>query len=128
MKTNQLTIAEAIEKVNTGFGSVYTKEDVVNLLNSIKENYQPQYRVLSELKDNIVDRVTDRIDEDVIDLDTAEFSIGYDNKIELERVDVNNHEFGRIVEGVIDDIIEYLKADEYTEENSVINQPTEIEG
>ena len=60
----------------------------------------------------IVDRIEtilDRNSRDLVDLDSAEFELNYNNQIELVAVDVNVHE---IIEHVTDVIDSYVVVDE----------------
>ncbi len=49
-----MTKEQAIEKLNDNFGSIYSKEDVINLLNSI-ETPQSEMKLDEQLIDNIID-------------------------------------------------------------------------
>jgi len=141
MNTNQLTIAEAIEKVTTGFSSVYTKEDVIGLLNAIQlpepvERLTPISERLSDIKDSIVDRITDHFDNDIVDFSSATFRLDYGNTIELEDIDLDHRAIGRIVEDVLTDVIFDLREEEQKndvpveseEESSLEGKNEEIEG
>ena len=139
MNKNSLTIAEAISKVQEGFGSVYTKEDVMTLLQAIKlpePQLTPISERLSELKDGIVDRILDRIDNDIVDYSSAEFEINYGNTLELSSVDISHRLLGNIIEGELEDVICDLRAEEEkndvevgsVEESSLEGKNEEIEG
>ena len=49
-----MTKEQAIEKLNDNFGSIYSKEDVINLLNSI-ETPQSEMKLDEQLINNIID-------------------------------------------------------------------------
>jgi len=49
-----MTKEQAIEKLNDNFGSIYSKEDVINLLNSI-ETPQSEIKLDEELINKIID-------------------------------------------------------------------------
>lgn len=129
MKTNSLTIAEAIQKVEQGFGSVYTKEDVISLLNALKvdggseaTSMQDVIKELKNLKNKIVDKVMENMESDVIDYDSASFSIEYDNKIQVDSIDLDDYQVEMAIKTAIDDVVEELeeqmKDDENVEEDS----------
>ena len=129
MKTKSLTVAEAIEKVEQGFGSVYTKEDVILLLNALKveggseaTSMQDVIKELKNLKNKIVDKVMENMESDVIDYDSASFSIEYDNKIQVDSIDLDDYQVEMAIKTAIDDVVEELeeqmKDDENVEEDS----------
>lgn len=117
MKTNNLTIAEAIQKVEDGFGSVYTKEDVINILNSIKANEGGESTPihlfidgLEKIKEKIMDRIMENMDLSVVDLDSASFSINY-NQVEIDDISLDNSEVERIIGHSLNEVIADLQAD-----------------
>ena len=129
MKTKSLTIAEAIQKVEEGFGSVYTKEDVILLLNSLKveggsesTSMKDVIKELKNLKNKIVDKVMENMESEVIDYDSACFTIEYDNKIQIDSIDLDDYQVERAIETAIDDVIdgmeEEMKDDENVEKDS----------
>ena len=59
----------------------------------------------SELASNISSKLESLLDnnsDDFVDLDSAEFELNYDNKIELSRVDVNIREIIQYVDKVLE--------------------------
>jgi hypothetical protein len=50
-----MTKEQAIEKLNDNFGSIYSKEDVINLLNSINAPQQTEIKLDEELINRIID-------------------------------------------------------------------------
>lgn len=50
-----MTKEQAIEKLNNNFGSIYSKEDVINLLNSIDAPQQTEIKLDEELINTIID-------------------------------------------------------------------------
>lgn len=50
-----MTKEQAIEKLNDNFGSIYSKEDVINLLNSIDAPQQTEIKLDEELINRIID-------------------------------------------------------------------------
>ena len=63
-----------------------------------------------------LESILDNNSEDLVDLDSAEFELGYDNRVELSRVDVNTSS----IRGYIDDILELyiIEEDDIEEEDS----------
>jgi Txe/YoeB family toxin of Txe-Axe toxin-antitoxin module len=108
-------------KVLNAFPSIYTKDDVIKLIDELQTEVtkQPQTDIatLEELKQNLLETLERKIDNldsaDVVDFDSADFMIGYRNTIEIESIDVNNSTLFNEIETMINDEFDnYLKADE----------------
>jgi len=102
-------LQETVASVQNAPSSIFTKDDVLNLLNGIefpKEaviNPLTQFQIESLTK-KIVDAVTsnaDDLDTDCIDTDSAEFSLDYNYRIELDSVGFDG---GRVADQVLDGI------------------------
>jgi hypothetical protein len=74
-----------------------------------------------ELASNIsskLESILDNNSDDLVDLDSAEFELNYDNRIELNRVDVSVSEIMEHVVAVMDDFVnevEDLQVEAYNE-------------
>jgi len=115
-----MTKQEAINRVNEGVGSIYTKEDVTNLINQIEETKvettdEPQGLrgdIIRFISNNWVD-VADIFGElqmeltsnTIVQMDECEFSLEYGNKIELSDVSFDEYE----IESKLDNCKEALK-------------------
>jgi hypothetical protein len=125
MKNLQDTVAS----VQNAPSSIFTKDDVLNLLNGIEI---PKEAVINPLTDfqirSLIEKITDAItsnaddlNSDCIDTDSAEFSLNYDNRVELDSVGFDS---GRVVDQVLDgveDVIEkwFEKAFPESEEDEI---------
>jgi len=97
---------EAINKVNEGIGSIYTKEDVINIINKIEDNavaFDGEEIVKAvnkawenDMSDMIDDAKYKVKDNDSIDMNECEMYMETDNRVVLN--DVTWHDY------VIDDI------------------------
>ena len=79
-----------LQSVQSSVSSIFTKEDVINLINSIEES---KGRVITTQQindaiDEVVNWAERRVDN-LIDLDSAEFEISYNKHIELTGVDID---------------------------------------
>ena len=105
------SIQEAVASVQNAFPSIYTKDDVIKLLESIEITSAPTFsqETIEKLIDAVTTATTKRIErmnmQDVVDKDSAEFSIGYHNVIELDSVDVDTCAVADEVETVVQDAI-----------------------
>lgn len=87
-----------LQSVQNSVSSIFSKEDVINLINSVEGGG----RVIS------VDSIQRAIDEtinwiennerDVLDLDSAEFEISYNNQLECTNVPINVEVFRNALE------------------------------
>ena len=121
-----MTKQEAINRVNEGVGSIYTKEDVTNLINQIEETKvettdEPQglrgdiIRYLSEQWDDkgaeiFGDLQMELRDNSIVQMDECEFSLEYGNKIELSDVSFDEYEIESKVESCSNDLKEWVLA------------------
>ena len=103
----KVSIDQAITNVNECMSSVFTKEDVVNLL----RNLEVKSNKLSKL--DLVDFVTSYVETqveqldagDILDLSSAEFDLN-GNEITLESVDVDTRDLTRNILGEINESVD----------------------
>ena len=115
-----MTKQEAINRVNEGVGSIYTKEDVTNLINQIEETKvettdEPQGLrgdIIRFISNNWVDVAEifgelqmELTSNTIVQMDECEFSLEYGNKIELTDVSFDEYE----IESKLDNCKEALK-------------------
>jgi hypothetical protein len=92
---------EAINKVNEGIGSIYTKEDVINIINKIEGNevYFDGEKIVKAIntaweKDmsDMIDEAKDQVqDNDSVDMNECEMYMENDNRVVLNDVTWNNY-------------------------------------
>jgi hypothetical protein len=94
---------QEITKTVDAYPSIFSKDDVVNLLSSLRTNVLTEVSELKpasaitenrfqEFSESVTRSLEDKInrgDIDVYDYSSAEFSINYHNTIEIENLDVN---------------------------------------
>jgi hypothetical protein len=100
MKTNEkMKISDAITKVENGFGSIYSKEDVLNLLSNLEINGSTNDITEEKIRDfceSIKSSIMDN--SSIVDTDNIELSIGYHNQIEIDDVPLSSSEIDSIFE------------------------------
>ena len=96
-----------IAKTIDAYPSIFSKDDVITLLSSLRTESlhaihemlpQPSAYLIDEEKfqefnaavRSSLDNFLDRTNTEVIDFDSAEFNISYDNRLELENICLNN--------------------------------------
>ena len=117
MKKNEL-----IEQLNTAkaLSSTVDIDKVIELIKQIETS-----SITPEIGSEIIDRIErclDRNSDDLVDKDTAEFELNYDNRVELIRVDVNVYE---IIEHVTDIVDSYVELEE--EEGVLVDDIVELD-
>ena len=79
-----------LHSVKHSVSSIFTKEDVINLINSIDEGSSRKITV--DDIERAIDRTISWIENnerEVVDLDSAEFELTYNNQIECTNVPIN---------------------------------------
>ena len=86
-------IQSTICKVHANFSSLFSKEDVIKLLTELDteiRNEDPKPQIDKDVLLTTFRQVLSEKDWDsVVDKDDVEFSIGYDNKIEIDRIAID---------------------------------------
>ena len=108
-----------LEVVQNSVSSIFSKEDVIALINSIEEsNFDVKLisRKLQDLQSTISYEFQNLNSDEVVDYDSVEFSIGYQNRIEVEDMNINIERLTEIVEGAIEEFDRELENLEENEE------------
>jgi hypothetical protein len=96
-----------IAKTIDAYPSIFSKDDVITLLSSLRtESLHAIHEMLPQPSAYLIDEekfqefnaavrskleyFLDRTNTEVIDYDSAEFNVNYDNRIELENICLNN--------------------------------------
>ena len=116
-----------LQSVQNSVSSIFSKEDVINLINSIEEGSSRKITVtdIGRAIDKVVDYL-DRVQREVFDFDNAEFELSYDNRIECVGVPINTDSIREILEnnfmdfGEEEDVVE-LERGEVDEKESEDN-------
>jgi len=109
----KLEVLEALKNQmdcsNQFCGSLYTLEQVIKIVESIEsEESNVKSITLTDIEEHI-DRVINMIEGgrvDIIDRDSAEFGISYDNRIELESININGCELRNVLEEIFLPLVE----------------------
>ena len=88
-----------LQSVQSSVSSIFSKEDVINLINSIEEGSSRKITTvdISRAIDKVVDYM-DRDQRELFDLDSAEFELSYDNRIECVGVPINTDAIREVLE------------------------------
>ena len=106
-KVMQKQIQETINKVSTSFPSLFSREDVIKLLTELDTEIQNEAPKSKVNKDDLLVTFRQMLSEKdwdhLVDKDDVELSIGYDNKIEVDRIAINE-------DYLIDEAVDALEA------------------
>ena len=94
------TKEQAIESVKGSISSIFSKEDVIAIINSIQQENELD-------KEDLIEAILSELTNgrhDVIDLDSAEFEINR-REISLERVDLDEN---RLEEAITSGVNDYI--------------------
>lgn len=106
-----------LESVQNSVSSIFSKEDVINLISSIEEG--SSRKVTTEDIQRAIDQTISWIENnerEVLDLDSAEFEISYSNQLECTNVPINVDE---IREALENNFMDFGEAEEEDEEDVV---------
>ena len=87
-----------LQSVQNSVSSIFSKEDVINLINSIEGGGR---KITTYDIGRAIDKTIDWIENnerDVLDLDSAEFEISYNNQLECTNVPINVEEIRNALE------------------------------
>lgn len=99
MNQIKITKENAIAQVQSSVSSIFSKEDVLFLLNSIEVGSSRKITTLDIQR--AIDRTINWIDNNernVVDLDSAEFEISYNNQLECVGIQTNTDAIREVLE------------------------------
>jgi len=104
----KITKENAVAQVQSSVSSIFTKEDVLFLINSIevKKGISPQD--IERVVDNIMSSLENNSDE-LVDRDSCEFEISYNNRLEVTEVPI---QFDYIREAIENNLCEFEGGEE----------------
>lgn len=109
---------ELIEQL-TATKTLTSTVDIDKVIEMIKQLETPT-TITGELGREIIERIElslDRNSDSLVDLDSAEFELNYDNRIELNRVDVNVCDIMEHVTSIMDEYVIYEEDECKSNEN-----------
>ena len=96
-----------LQSVQDSVSSIFTKENVITLINLIDEG--SSRKITPEDIGRAIDKSISWIEDnerDVLDLDSAEFEISYNNQLECTNVPINVEEIRQALENIFCDFAE----------------------
>ena len=116
-------IESAIEKISTSFPSLYSKEDVIKVLQDLNREMESEPKEEPGINLEVLVKSFKSSFEDVdfegfIDKDDAEISLSYDNRIEVENIPIDDYGLVERAVSILEEVIEALKDEPQEEEGS----------
>ena len=93
---------QTIETLQNQLPSFYSLEQVINIINSIEDNSNT---LSNDLVQAVIKSTRHALNNDsgeLVNRDSAEFELGYDNRIELSCIDIDVHRILDIFEEELD--------------------------
>jgi hypothetical protein len=104
----KVSIEQAVVKVNECMSSVFTKNDVLNLLQSIEvKTIFDKESIISFVKQYVEDQVSELDAQDILDFSSAEFCLN-GNEIELDNIEIATRDLTKNIIGDIDEAVNSL--------------------
>ena len=107
-------IQNSIEKVSNSFPSLFSKEDVIKVLQELNQEMEsepekgPRFNI-EEFKNRFLSKFETSLcredSSDLVDYDSAELSIGYNNRIEIDCIEVQVDRIKDIAEEAFDECV-----------------------
>jgi hypothetical protein len=105
-----------ISSVQNSVSSIFSKEDVINLINSIQEEGRKiSVNDIQRAIDNVISWA-DNNERDLVDLDSVELEMNYDNRIEVVGVPIQLENLREALENTFMDLGEAEEEDSNDEE------------
>jgi len=107
---NKSQTIELLEQQLPGF---YSVEQVINIINGIEEDelLSVTSTIISDLVDVVIENVKSDIENcdssELVDFDSAKFTMDYHNTVELEEIDSDINELCRTLKSTIESTIQY---------------------
>ena len=101
-----MTKQEAIENVNSCIPSIWSREDVLVLLNGIDTSESiNKYSLTKRIREVVDNAVGNMNSNDIVDFSSCEFSIRNSNEVDIDSIDVNTEFIVNQVMSEVEDVI-----------------------
>jgi hypothetical protein len=110
-----MTKQQAVENVTNSISSIFSREDVINIINRIEEQKNTEIlKIIDGLRDDVIGKINRLSAEDIVDFDSAELEMDYHRTVNLQSIDINVDDLSSDLEALFDDFIESLTPEEDT--------------
>ena len=106
-------IDNALIDVRNSFPSIYSKDDVISILEGLKDHvndsFAPDKQKLKDVLENVIQRASNNFDEDLIS--DPSFTIEYGNTIELDGCNIDTDTISSTIYEAVEEAIDELFPD-----------------
>jgi hypothetical protein len=106
-------IDNALNDVRSSFPSIYSKDDVISILEGLKDSvdstFAPDKQKLKDVLENVIERASNNFDEDLIS--DPSFTIEYGNTIELDGCNIDTDTISSTIYEAVEEAIDELFPD-----------------
>jgi hypothetical protein len=98
-----MTKQEAINTINASFPSIWSKDDVLQLINKIDEGEGSidKDKLLDKIREAVDNAVNGLSNDEIVDISSCEFEIRNGNEIEIDSIGINTND---IIDQVMSDV------------------------
>lgn len=98
-----MTKQQAIDTINASFPSIWSKEDVLQLINKIDEGMAGfnKEELYEKIRSAVDDAINGLSNDDIVDVSSCEFEVKHGNEIYVESIGINT---GEIIDQVMSDV------------------------
>lgn len=106
-----MTKQEALNTINTSFPSIWSREDVLQLVNKIDGGGFDTEKLLEKIRKAVENGIDGMRNDEIVDISSCEFDIHNGNEIQIDSFGINTSD---IVDAVMTDVVNAVE--EYIEE------------
>ena len=106
-----MTKQEAINTINASFPSIWSREDVLQLVNKIEGGGFDSDKLLEKIRESVENAINNMSNDEIVDISSCEFDIRNGNEIQIDSIGINTSD---IVDAVMSDVVNAIE--EYIEE------------
>lgn len=116
-----MTKQQAVENVQNSISSIFSKEDVIKLINSIEDAQSKDiFNILQDLRSKVCNKISNASSEDIVDFDSAELEMDYNRTVNLQSIDIRMDDLECDIDELFQDAISEIMP-ENTENNEQQN-------
>ena len=107
-----MTKQQAIDTINASFPSIWSKDDVLQLINKIDEGEGSinKDKLLEKIREEVDNAINNMSNDEIVDISSTEFEIRNGNEIEIDSIGINTSDIvDCVMDSVADAINEYIE-------------------
>ena len=112
LKIKVMTKQQAIDTINASFPSIWSKDDVLQLINKIDEGEGTinTEKLLEKIRESVDNAINNMSNDEIVDVSSTEFEIRNGNEIEIDSIGINTSDIvDNVMDSVADAINDYIE-------------------